>query len=609
LLNLGRNYHMSSTVSPSKLKKNKIKVLPGTKIFPDAQVSPDLRPHGFRIGRRLIEAGLITEKQLKIALNEQKIHKGLIGSILIRLGFIQENDLIGFLSQHYGVPRVDINAIEIAPEVLRLVPTDLIKKHHILPISHAASTLVIAVSDPANYAAIDDIRFFTGFTIDTVVVEESTLKGAIEKHFGQPDDLHGVIGDLEELELELVGAQETEPEVNLSELEKETAKAPVVRLVNVILAEAIKRQASDIHIEPYEKQFRVRYRIDGVLYEILHPPVRLIKAVVSRIKIMASLNIAERRLPQDGRIKLKTSGKEMDLRVSVLPTLFGEKIVLRLLDKEALQLDMRKLGFEKQALADFQRAIHKPHGLVLVTGPTGSGKTTTLYSALSELNKATANISTAEDPIEYYMQGINQVQIHEEIGLDFAVVLKAFLRQDPDIILVGEIRDLETAEIAVKAALTGHLVLSSLHTNDAPGTVSRLLNMGIEPFLLTSSINIIIAQRLIRKVCEKCKIENAYIPEKMAEFDLLDQIVADGTKLVKTIGCKYCGHTGYKGRIALYEVMVLHDEIKALILKGGSVDEIRAAAQRLGMRTLRQSGLQKIEDQLTTVDEVIQATV
>jgi len=560
-------------------------------------------PNG-RLGDRLIQAGLITKAQLDKALEEQKRTGGLIGSNLIKLGFIKEEDLLQFLSKQFGFPAVDLTKVEITADLLKLVPSEVVQKHSVLPVSRAGSTLVIATSDPTNYLVIDDIKFLTGYNIDVVVAEETALKDSINRYYDQSASLMDVMSDLQDLELEVVDAEE---EVNIEELEKSTSDAPVVKLVNVILTEAIAKEASDIHIEPYEKQFRVRYRIDGVLHEIMNPPMRLKNAIISRLKIMSSLDIAERRLPQDGRIKLKTTGKEMDFRVSVLPTLFGEKLVLRLLDKSALQLDMTKLGFEEQALRDFQDAIHQPYGMVLVTGPTGSGKTTSLYSALSELNKVTENISTAEDPVEYNLPGINQVQMHEEIGLNFAAALRAFLRQDPDIIMVGEIRDFETAEIAIKAALTGHLVLSTLHTNDAPSTIHRMLNMGVEPFLVTSSVNLILAQRLVRKICTECKEPHELNVQALVEMGMsLEE--AESTESYQGAGCDRCNDTGYKGRIALYEVLPLREELKELILEGGSSGELKRAAAQAGMKSLRQSGLHKIREGLTTAEEVLRVT-
>ncbi len=570
---------------------------------PPAGDRPQGSPNG-RLGDRLIEAGLITKAQLDQALVEQKRSGGLIGSNLIKLGFIKEEELLKFLSKQFGFPAIDLSQVEIPQDLLKLVPTEVVQKHKVLPVSRAGSTLVIATSDPTNYLVIDDIKFLTGYNIDVVVAEESALKEAINRYYDQSATLMDVMSDLEDAELEVV---ENEEEVNIEELEKSTSDAPVVKLVNVILTEAIAKEASDIHIEPYEKQFRVRYRIDGVLHEIMNPPMRLKNAITSRIKIMSNLDIAERRLPQDGRIKLKTSGKEMDFRVSVLPTLFGEKIVLRLLDKGALQLDMTKLGFEPKALEEFRKAIYQPYGMVLVTGPTGSGKTTSLYSALTELNKVTQNISTAEDPVEYNLPGINQVQMHEEIGLNFAAALRAFLRQDPDIIMVGEIRDFETAEIAIKAALTGHLVLSTLHTNDAPSTIHRLLNMGVEPFLVTSSVNLILAQRLLRKICPACKETYDLNPQALVDMGMAPEEAAS-TQGYRGRGCEKCSGTGYKGRIALYEVMPLGEELKELILEGASVAELKRAARQAGMKSLRESGLTKIREGVTTVEEVLRVT-
>jgi type IV pilus assembly protein PilB len=464
------------------------------------------------------------------------------------------------------------------------------------------------MADPSNIFAIDDIKFLTGYNVEPLVASDASIKTAIEKYYDSSDmgGLEGVLTEFDEGEMEVI---QDEEEVDLSDLKKAVEDAPVVKLVNLILTDAIKKGASDIHIEPYEKTFRVRYRIDGVLHEVMKPPIKLKNAIVSRIKIISQLDIAERRLPQDGRIKLKLSkSMEMDYRVSVLPTLFGEKVVMRLLDKSNLQLDMTKLGFEQKALNDFMSAIHRPWGIVLVTGPTGSGKTTTLYSALSDLNKISENISTAEDPVEFNLLGINQVQIHEDIGLNFAASLRSFLRQDPDIIMVGEVRDYETAEIAIKAALTGHLVLSTLHTNDAPSTVNRLLNMGIEPFLVSSACNLILAQRLARKICKDCRTK---MPS--AEKVLIDLGVppaeAARMEVFKGSGCATCGGTGYKGRIALYEVMPFSETIKELVLNGASSSEIKRAAVREGMKTLRMSGVTKVGEGVTTIEEILRVTM
>jgi type IV pilus assembly protein PilB len=438
------------------------------------------------------------------------------------------------------------------------------------------------------------------------VASEESIRRAIDKCYDQSTSLEDVMGDFDDSDIDLV---EIDDDVDVGELAKASEDAPVVKLVNLILTDAVRKEASDIHIEPYEKAFRVRYRIDGVLYEAMKPPMKLKNAIVSRVKIMSELDIAERRLPQDGRIKLKMGrGKEMDFRVSVLPTLFGEKIVLRLLDKSNLQLDMTKLGFEEPQLAEFKDSIHQPFGMVLVTGPTGSGKTTTLYSALSELNKTSENLSTAEDPVEFNLAGINQVQVHEQIGLNFAAALRSFLRQDPDIIMVGEIRDFETAEIAVKAALTGHMVLSTLHTNDAPSTVNRLLNMGIEPFLVSSAVNCIVAQRLARKICEECRERDEEVATEALIEAGMEAETAKACTPMRGAGCRVCSKTGFKGRIAVYEVMVLNEELKEFVLNGASALELKREAIRLGMQTLRQSALHKLAENTTTLSEVFRVS-
>ena len=463
-----------------------------------------------KLGNFLVREGLITPEQLDSALQEQKANGGMLGSNLVKMGYIEEAELMEFLSKQFGVPSTDPSKLDVDSDVIEMIPGNIVQKYKIVPISLEGQTLTIAMVDPSNIFIIDDIKFLTRKNIRVTVATETSIKSAMDRFYDAGASLEDVMSEFDEEGVDVVESSE---DLDLGELESAAEQAPVVKLVNLILVDAIKKMASDIHIEPYEKSFRVRYRIDGVLYEVMKPPMKLRNALLSRIKIMSRLDIAERRLPQDGRIKLKTKGKEMDFRVSVLPTLFGEKIVLRLLDKSNLQLDMTKLGFEEKQLVNFKDAIYKPFGMVLVTGPTGSGKTTTLYSALSELNKATENISTAEDPVEFNLGGINQVQIHESIGLTFASALRSFLRQDPDIIMVGEVRDFETAEISIKAALTGHMVLSTLHTNDAPSTVNRLLNMGVEPFLVSSSVNLILAQRLSRRICEDCK-EELEIPKE-----------------------------------------------------------------------------------------------
>jgi type IV pilus assembly protein PilB len=562
-----------------------------------------------RIGELLLREKLITEEQLEQAIEEQRKSGGRLGYNLVNLGYIKENDLTTFLSKQYGIPTVDMTSQEIDHEVCKLIPEDVAKKYQVLPISRTGSTMVVAMADPSNIFAIDDIKFLTGYNVESVVAAEAAIVSAIESVYESPEmemDLDDVLTEFDAEEMEVVKEEE---EVDISDLKKATEHAPVVKLVNLILTDAIKKMASDIHIEPYEKSFRVRYRIDGVLQEVMKPPLKLKNAIVSRIKIMSQLDIAERRLPQDGRIKLKLDRKnEMDYRVSVLPTLFGEKVVLRLLDKSNLQLDMTKLGFEDRALGDFHDAIHKPWGIVLVTGPTGSGKTTTLYSALADLNKVSENISTAEDPVEFNLMGINQVQMHEDIGLNFAAALRSFLRQDPDIIMVGEVRDYETAEIAIKAALTGHLVLSTLHTNDAPSTVNRLLNMGIEPFLVSSASNLILAQRLSRKICPECK-EEAEPPVKAFIDAGMSAEEANKIKYFKGNGCVNCNGTGYKGRIALYEVMPFTETIKELVLNGANASDLKRAMIKEGAKTLRMSGFTKIDEGVTTLEEILRVTM
>ncbi len=560
-----------------------------------------------RIGELLVREKLITHEQLKNALEEQKKSGGRLGYNLTKLGYISEENLTAFLSRQYGIPTIDLSAQEIDSEVLKLIPEDVAQKYQILPVSRTGSTLVVAMADPSNIFAIDDIKFLTGYNVEPLVASDAAIKTTIDKLYEAPDlGLEGVLNEFDEGEMEVV---KEEDEVDLMDLKKAVEDAPVVKLVNLILTDAIRRGASDIHIEPYEKSFRVRYRVDGVLSEVMKPPMKLKNAIVSRIKIMSNLDIAERRLPQDGRIKLKLAkNKEMDYRVSVLPTLFGEKVCLRLLDKSNLQLDMTKLGFEETALKNFMAAIHKPWGIVLVTGPTGSGKTTTLYSALSELNKISDNISTAEDPVEFNLMGINQVQMHEEIGLNFAAALRSFLRQDPDIIMVGEVRDYETAEIAIKAALTGHMVLSTLHTNDAPSTVNRLLNMGIEPFLVSSACNLILAQRLARKICKDCKARMPITEKVLLDLGVPPQN-AKNAEVYKGNGCAVCGGSGYKGRIALYEVMPFTEPIKELVLNGASAAEIKRAAIKDGMKSLRMSGITKVMEGVTTIEEILRVTM
>lgn len=558
-----------------------------------------------RVGELLVKTGLITTEQLDQALESQRVSGATLCAQLVQQGAIGEQDFVQTLSDQYGVPVVELEEYSIEDSVLRLIPHNLAVKHGLLPLVRRDATLTVVMADPSNMVALNDIKFITGLDIQVAVAAESDIKQHQERLYESAVCYESIMDDLEGTDVEIVDINE---EIDLNELERATEDAPVVKLVNAILTDAIRKGASDIHIEPYEKIFRVRFRIDGVLYEIMKPPPKLKNAITSRVKIMADLDIAERRLPQDGRIKLKLgANKEMDFRVNVLPTLFGEKVVLRLLDKSNLQLDMTRLGFFPDQLADFQQAISRPHGMVLVTGPTGSGKTTTLYSALSDLNKIGTNISTAEDPVEFNLTGINQAQMHDDIGFNFASALRAFLRQDPDVIMVGEIRDYETAEIAIKASLTGHLVLSTLHTNDAPSTVSRLLNMGVEPFLVASSVNLIVAQRLARRVCEHCALELRVNPEILVNVGIP---AAEAKHMVvrQGQGCEHCAGTGYKGRVALYEVMPMSEDLKEFVLNGASTTELKREAMRLGMLTLRGSGLLRLKEGATTIEEVLRVT-
>jgi type IV pilus assembly protein PilB len=594
-----------------------------------------------RLGELLVKRSFITSDQLQKALEDQKLKGGRLESNLVRLGYIKEDELLSFLSAQYRVPSVRLSKIEINPATIKLIPSSISKKYFIIPINRVGPKLTLAMADPSNIIVIDEVKFMTGFNVEPVVASETEIVDAIKKYYGGGGSVAGLgrvgfqsadytLGDEKTTALDSVIAFDDDvidvddfdklvhgavDNVEVIEAQQDSLDAsvqiegPIIKIVNGILIKAIKLGASDIHFEPYEKSFRVRYRIDGVLRREMSLPIQIKNAIVSRLKIMSKLDIAERRLPQDGRIKLKLGkGREMDFRVSSIPTLSGEKVVLRLLDKSALQLDMTKLGFEESSLADLKNAIHKPVGMILVTGPTGSGKTTTLYSALSELNKETENIITAEDPVEYNFMGINQVQMHEEIGLTFASSLRSFLRQDPDIIMVGEIRDFETAQIAVQAALTGHLVLSTVHTNDAPGTITRLIDMGIEPFLISSAVILILAQRLARKICTDCREPTKVHPQLLIDLGIPPDEVKS-FPIYKGKGCPICNHTGYKGRLGLYEVMPMKEEIKELVLSRASASEIKKEAIRLGMKTLRQSGIIKIKDGLTSIEEVLRTTI
>src|SRR6266508_4593257 len=581
-----------------------------------------------RIGELLLKEKRITPDQLQKALNHQKANGGKLGFNLVKMGFVKDDEITSLLSKQYGVPSINLSEFDIDPGVIKLIPPDTAQKYQIVPLSRAGATLTIAMTDPTNVFAMDDIKFMTGYNVEPVVASETAVVEAIQKYYpsaGKPLTAAAPAGP-STLELASRGLAELQAlddtadvevledlqEISADALAKQGEEAPVVRLVNVVLMSAIQKGASDIHVEPYEKELRVRYRIDGILYNIMNPPMKYRDAITSRIKIMAKLDIAEKRLPQDGRIKIRFNEngvpKEIDFRVSCLPTLFGEKIVMRLLDKDKLMLDMTRLGFESESLAKFEKAILRPWGMVLVTGPTGSGKTNTLYSSIAKINTPETNIMTAEDPVEFNLAGVNQVQVKENIGLNFAAALRSFLRQDPNIILVGEIRDFETAEIAVKAALTGHLVLSTLHTNDAPGTITRLMNMGIEPFLVASSVHLICAQRLVRRVCAKCKEPHPHAPQALMQAGFNEED-ANSVTPVKGAGCETCNSTGYKGRVGLYEVMAVGEELKELILVGASGLELRRKAVDEGMLTLRASGLRKVKDGMTTIEEVVRETV
>ncbi|MGB9716389.1 MAG: type IV-A pilus assembly ATPase PilB [Thermodesulfovibrionales bacterium] len=596
-----------------------------------------------RLGQLLIASNIITEEQLKEALSLQRKEGGRLGTNLVKLGHITEEKLVAFLSRQYNVPAINLSDYKIDPSLLKLIPVDMARKYLIMPVARVGATITIAMVDPSNVFAIDDVKFRTGYNVEVVVSSESSILNAISTHYMDNGEslivengrsslktIRAGNNTTHEEEITEVGISTSDdaPLVDVEEFDKIVGDAldsievvtekrdllkgeveePVVKLVNGILVNAIKMGASDIHIEPYERYVRVRYRVDGVLFNAMELPTKIKHSVTSRLKIMSKLDIAERRLPQDGRIKLRVDkNREIDFRVSVLPCLFGEKTVLRILDKSNLQVDLTKLGFEEEALRNFMDALNKPFGMILVTGPTGSGKTTTLYSALNYLNKPGINIMTVEDPVEYNFQGINQVQVKEEIGLTFASALRSFLRQSPDIIMVGEIRDFETAEIAVKAALTGHLVLSTLHTNDAPSSISRLLNMGIEPFLVSASVILIMAQRLVRKICPHCKDVENIPPSALTSIGFSEE-EAKLVKCFKGKGCNTCNGSGYKGRIALYEVMPVNSEIRELILEGASADEIKNIAIKNGMKTLRMSGLTKIKEGITSVEEVLRIT-
>ncbi len=566
----------------------------------------------------LIRRGIISLPELK-QLEDLSAETGeSIKDILFRDNRLDEGQLVDILSEQYNVPKIELSELDIDPEVVTILSSQIVNRYKVVPISRIGNTLTVAMTDPSNMNAQDDIKFLTDYNVEVVVASASDIDDAITKYYGAADKKSGsVLGelafDMEDLLNEVdtlqINEMEFEEGDNIEETIRDSSDAPVVRLVNMILLDAIKKKASDIHVEPYEKSFRIRLRMDGVLYDTLHPPRHMMDAIIARFKVMSNLDIAEKRVPQDGRIKIKVGRDEaIDFRVSVCPVIFGEKVVLRLLDKSNLQLDMTKLGFFEEQLVPFKEAIHKPYGMCLVTGPTGSGKTVTLYSALFELNNDAVNICTAEDPVEFNLEGINQVPIRDQIGLNFAAALRSFLRQDPDIIMVGEIRDFETGEIAVKAALTGHMVLSTLHTNDAPSTITRLMNMGIESFLVTSSVNIVMAQRLGRRICTKCKEPIEVSEDELLKLGIKESDIADGYQIYEGKGCEICNGTGYKGRIAFYEVMTMNDTIKEAILNGASSMELKELAIQLGMSTMRRSANRRLLEGITTIAEVLRNT-
>jgi type IV pilus assembly protein PilB len=561
---------------------------------------------GDRLGEILLREGLVSRDQLTQAAVEQKASKHRLGYVLVKLGLVPELEITKVLARQYRMPAVDLSRFEVDPKILKLVPGDMATKGVVLPLKREGRTLTVAMADPGDMGLLEDLKFITRFDLFPVIAGEYTLRTLIEKHYANTDaqELQSLLKDMEATGEDVEVVEEREEEIAT---QAQIEDAPVVKLINGMLIDAVKRGASDIHIEPFEHEIRVRYRIDGTLLEIMRPPLKMKAALTSRVKILSQLNIAERRVPQDGRLKLKLGNRVIDFRVSTLPVLFGEKIVLRILDKGNLTLDLTKFGFEPKAEKDLMRAILNPYGMVLVTGPTGSGKTTTLYSALSRVNTPEVNIMTAEDPVEYNLMGINQVLVRTEIGLTFAAALKAFLRQDPNIIMIGEIRDLETGGIAIKAALTGHLVLSTLHTNDAPSTITRMIDMGIEAFNVASAVNLVVAQRLVRRICRECKASHRYTDEELASLGTeIDSVRT--LPFMKGTGCDTCSGTGYKGRAGLYEVMALSPELRRMILRGASVAEIRDQAVVDGMLTLRMDGIKKIERGVTTLEEVVKET-
>jgi len=561
---------------------------------------------GVEIGKMLVQAGKITEDQLTQALELQKDSKGKLGDILVKMGAVEDEDVISaFVGKQLNIGALRITDVELNSDIVKLIPQDIARKFNVIAVSKIGKSLIVAISDPNNIYVLDAIKFITGLNIQPVISPETAISKSIDQYYEDKSAFDSIIKEIDD-ELEVVDT--SEDEIAEQDLQAQVQDKPLVKLVDSIIADAIRKGASDIHFECYEKRIRVRYRVDGTLHERAPIPFKYRPAIISRMKIMADLDISERRLPQDGRIKIKIQDRTVDLRVSVLPTIFGEKVVMRILDPKSLMVDMTKLGFPELALDNFKHAIKSPYGMILVTGPTGSGKTTTLYSALKTLNVPDVNIMTAEDPVEFNFDGINQVLVRSGIGLTFAASLRSFLRQDPDIIMVGEIRDKETADIAIKAALTGHLVFSTLHTNDAPSTIDRLIDMGTPPFLVAASTRLIMAQRMVKKICKYCAKEQEVTPQ-MLEMLGMDQSKAKGLKVFKGTGCNNCNNTGYLGRSGIFEVMPISTEIEKMIVTGTSTAAIRTQAIKEGMLTLRSAALEKMQQGMITIDQVIAQSV
>ncbi len=579
--------------------------------IPKSAAATSILSKKMRLGDALISEGLINEEQLQQALALQKKSGKRLGAVLVEMHLVTEQDIVQILSKQLRIPFIDLSNYLIDPVIAKLVPEHIAKRHMLIPINKVGNKLTVAMVDPLNIIAIDDIQLMTGLMVKPVVATHTDINKALQDAYGAVAQQDKLMDDLED-----IGHTDDEDLDGLGELGENDA--PIIRLCNLVISQAVQNGVSDIHIEPFEKELRIRYRQDGMMFTAMNPPKKATAAITSRIKIMASLNIAEKRLPQDGRIKIKVTNRMIDLRVSVLPVIWGEKIVMRILDQTSLKVNLEDLGFEPKTLDRFKTGIASPYGIILVTGPTGSGKTTTLYSALTSVNSIDTNVMTAEDPVEYMLHGVNQVQCKPEIGLTFAAALRSFLRQDPDVIMVGEIRDFETAEIAIKASMTGHLVLSTLHTNDAPGTIGRIVNMGIEPFMVTTSVILVQAQRLVRKICKDCKFEIKPRAEQISQFGITPELIRridlphineKNMLIYKGKGCESCNNSGSRGRIGVYEVMMMSERLRDIILNGGSTDDIRRQAIEEGMLSLRESALRKALTGMTSLEEVLRVTM